>query len=402
MNRLRKWIALLLVSVAILSASLQGAASMGLSSDDTSIGSDDLPGSSPLDDDDEDDEDEDDNEGRDNDDDDEDEPDDDDDERDNDDDDERDNDDDDEDEDDDDFRREEREVKVELEDDEVTIKLESKTQERKDEVKVRFQGREAQLKVSFEKEAAEGEEVEMRITFRRVVEFNDTDGDGAFSPIGDEMVQAFAVEQLTLTRLSLEPFVIDGSEGRRVDVSYAFPGFENSTFGLVFWIFGNFTFLNGVPVAPSEVKIDILLTNFPFREDNSSVAVDLMVKTEFEVEAGTVPSLDEVIARGEEFAAFFRWAPNATVDGQDVDVGSTIVRESLEAERELGEAEFEKKVHLFLAYPRGEAIVHDPTVGVMAIPPLITQAPPALGFAIGLATALLLVLGVWVLSRRRH
>ncbi|MFQ5911034.1 MAG: hypothetical protein ACE5IJ_10000 [Thermoplasmata archaeon] len=396
MSGLRKWMVLLLVALAILSASLQGAASeVGIFGGEISGFDDQNSGINPHHDDADEGSRSDDDEGGD-------------DERVGSDADHSGPSDDEGDEDDeseleadesDDFEREEREVKIEIEGEEVTIKLESRNAERKDEIKVHFDAREGRMKVSFETEAAREEEVEMRITFRRLVEFIDSNGDGAFSPLDDDVIQSFLVEELSLIELNQAPFSRDGVEGRKISVLYALPGPEDATFGLIFWVFGSFTFVNGIPVAPTEAKIDILINNFPFEEEGSGVAMDLVVKTEFEVE--TSQELDDIMARGEEYAAFFQWSSSATVDGDTVPVESQVVRVEVEAEEEEDGGEFEKKVRLFLSYPQGMEIVHDPKVGIMAI------VIPANGksftvYTIGLATALLLVLGVWAINRRRR
>ncbi len=387
---MRKWLVLLLVISALISASTQGLAAGNSPlwqnrSDDNDPG----PVLSSHDDDEDEEDDSDDNSGLGND------------ENDEDDEDEE----DDEDDEDDDDEDEEREVKVEVEDNEVTIKLESKGPGRKDEVKVHFDADEGQMKVSFEHEDATEEEVEMRIIFHKLIEFLDTNGDGAFSPLDDEVVQDFLVEELAVDELSTGAFEVDGKVGQQVNVNYTFPGTENGNFSLVFWVFGQFTFVNGVPVRPSEAKIDIHIEDFPFLEEESSVAVGLIVKTEFEIEDEDV-TFDELLAQGQEHAAFFRWADEAEVDGVNQPVTSTRVSEKIEVELEPDEGEFENKTRLFLAYVRGSEIIHDPTVGIMAITPipivLPVGGPNLAAFGIGLGTVILLVLGVWAFNRRRR
>ncbi len=388
---MRKWLALLLVASALIAFSAQGLAvatdlgrQEGLDNVDGSVGL--TPDNGDDDDDDDedpsDDDGSDDNSGSGN----------------GDDDDEDDEDDEDEDDEDED---EEREVKVEVEDHEVTIKLESKGPDQKDEVKVHFDADEGQMKVSFEREASAEEEVEMRVTFHRVIEFEDADGDGAYSPLDDDLVREFFVEGLAVEDLTSGPFEVDGKVGQRIMVNYTFPGAGN--FSLVFWVFGQFAFVNGVPVRPSEAKIDIHIEDFPFLKDESLVAVDLIVKTEFEIESEDVTA-DELIARGEEHTAFFRWASEATVDDVTKPVNSTLVSEKIKVEIESDEGEFENRTRLFLTYARGAVIVHDPTVGIAAVVPMVPflEGPSLTAFGIGVGTVFLLVLGVWAFNRRRR
>lgn len=312
----------------------------------------------------------------------------------------------DEDEDDDEFEEEEREVKVETTDDEVSIELESKSEEREDEVKIEFEAAEGQMTVSFESEQEESEEieteVEMRVEFREVLEFVDENGDGAFN-VGEEVLQSFLIESLEI--LSLDQSVIEDPEGHQVQVLYAFPEPSEGTLELVFSIFGVPSQLNGLLVVPTEAKIDIVVRDFPFDATDSRLAIDVEFRTEFELETTEEVDLGTIMAQGEEFAAFFEPLPTATVDGTEETVEVTVIEERIEAESGGDEGEFEKRVRLFMAYSQGSVIIHDPLVGIMTVAALVLPGvprPSLLAYGVGLGTALLLVLGVWVLNERRR
>lgn len=293
----------------------------------------------------------------------------------------------------------ERVVEVDAAAREVSITLRSETVGVKDDVQVLYEAPKGQLTVSFEREGSGEEEVEMRVTFRSVDEVV-TDAD---APFGFVALQRHPLADLPLVALGQEDFTADnGAIGKKVTATYTLPGTGDGTFGLVFWVFGEFAVVDGVPVRPSEVKVDIHIVDFPFRDGASSVAVNLAVKTELEVEVGGASTLSEIEARGEGFAAFFRWADRTTVDDMDRPVTSVTLRESMQAELEPGEAEFQRKVHLLLVYPQGASIVHDPTVGVEPLAsPVPSSGPSPLALASGVASASLLVLGGWAAHRRR-
>ncbi|MEE9181707.1 MAG: hypothetical protein V3U33_03980 [candidate division NC10 bacterium] len=389
MTGLKRWIVLLLVALAALSFSMHGVAS----------GPDVLgnPGSGVLDvlgdvllplNGDDDDEDDEDDEGGDEDEEEEDEEE------------EDDEDEEDEEDDEDDFEEEEREVKVTITDDEVTIELESKSEEREDEVKIQFEASEGQMKLSFESESEGSDgletEVEMRVDFRRIVEFLDENENGF--DLDDEVLQSFPIESLEILELTqsvLEP------EGREVRVRYAFPTGQDAEFELVFKIFGIPTELDGILVPPTGAKIDIHVTNFPFGPPDSRLAIDLELRTEFELEDPSGVDLGTIVAAGANFAAFFKPLPMATVNGAPATVTITEIALRMEAEADGDEGEFEDRVRLVLAYsPQGD-IVHDPLVGVSAIPTSLVEGFPLVAFAIGLGTALLLVGVVATFTRRR-
>ncbi len=288
----------------------------------------------------------------------------------------------------------------------VDIGLESNTSDGGDEVKVQFGTVAAQLKVSFETLAPQREEVEMRIEFRDHVEFEDRDGDGAFSPLDDEVIQWMRVSNLSvLSPPEVGPFPADSVTGQQVNITYGFPEHASGTFDLIFRVFGLPTQVDGLLLGPTETKIDIRFTDFPFVSDTSQLALGLDIRTNFELEVDPSLTFDQVNATGEEFAAFFRWMPEAVlVDGNETKAEVTIVRVSRAVEIRGGEGEFESELRLFLAYPRGSEIVHDPIVGILAvasIPPLPVPVPNLTTYAIGLGTALLLVVGLWALHRRR-
>ncbi len=120
----------------------------------------------------------------------------------------------------DDFEEEEREVKVTITDDEVTIELESKSKEREDEVRIQFEASEGRMKLSFESESEASDgletEVEMRVDFRRIVEFLD-ENENSFD-LDDEVLQSFPIESLEILELTQGVLDPDAYRSRAGDV----------------------------------------------------------------------------------------------------------------------------------------------------------------------------------------
>lgn len=300
-----------------------------------------------------------------------------------------------------------RGVNVTIEGDDVNIELESQSPDRDDEVKVQYGADVARLKVSFETLGPLREEVEMRIEFRDLVEFEDTDGDGAFSLLEDEILRWLRVETLGIVRPPENSTVsTDSIIGQQINVNYGFPGSATGTFELIFRVFGLPTQVDGLFLGPTETKIDIRFTDFPFASDTSQLALGLDVKTNFELEMDPSLLFDQINATGEDFAAFFRWMPDAVLVDEIASAAKvTVIREAKEVDLLADVGELESELRLFLAYPRGAVIVHDPIVGIAAvdlIPEILVPGPSLATYAIGLATAIFLVLGMWALYRRRR
>ncbi len=300
-----------------------------------------------------------------------------------------------------------RELNVTIRDGDVDIGLGSNASDGGDEVKVQFVSRVAELKVSFQTLTPLREEVELRIEFRDLVEFEDRNGDGAFSPLNDEILQWLLVETLSSPKPpEAGNFSVDSITGKQINVTYAFPESATGTFDLIFRVFGLPTQIDGLFLGPTETKIDIRFTDFPYTSDTSQLALGLDVRTNFGLEMDPTLASAQINATGDEFAAFFRWMPDAVfVDGNATKAGVTVVRESNSVEALARGGEVDSELRLFLAYPRGSQIVHDPVVGitgVSVIPGLPSVPVPSLiTYTIGLATALFLVVGLWALHRRR-
>ncbi len=305
-----------------------------------------------------------------------------------------------------DLEDEEWELNVTIRDGDVDIGLGSNASDGGDEVKVQFVSRVAELKVSFQTLTPLREEVELRIEFRDLVEFEDRNGDGAFSPLNDEILQWMLVETLSSPKPpEAGNFSVDSITGQQINITYAFPDSATGTFDLIFRVFGFPTQVDGLFLGPTETKIDIRFTDFPYTSDTSQLALGLDVRTNFGLEMDPTLAFDQINATGDEFAAFFRWMPDAVfVDGNATKAGVTVVRESTSVEALARGGEVESELRLFLAYPRGSQIVHDPVVGITGvniIPSLPVPVPSLVTYAIGLATAIFLVVGLWTLHRRR-
>ncbi|KXB02938.1 hypothetical protein AKJ45_03015 [candidate division MSBL1 archaeon SCGC-AAA261F19] len=114
----------------------------------------------------------------------------------------------------------------------------------------------------------------------------------------------------------------------------------------------------GENVMPNEVKIDIEITNFPYRENDSKLALKTELESELEVEEQKREIEDtdeeEVQITSGNYGGFFSWKKTAQVDGVSKPVKSTnIFDDPEEGDREL-----------YLIYEHGDSIVHDPKIGV--------------------------------------
>ncbi|MCJ2519851.1 MAG: hypothetical protein LN412_02740, partial [Candidatus Thermoplasmatota archaeon] len=111
----------------------------------------------------------------------------------------------------------------------------------------------------------------------------------------------------------------------------------------------------------------------------------------------------------ERYEGFFGWSKMAEVDGDPAQVNSTVSNVETELEPE-GDLEVERTI--VLSYPRGEEILHDPVLGVSAVPllPPPSERPElpepvavfnTFGYAIMVGVSSLFVVATLLARRRR-
>ncbi len=292
----------------------------------------------------------------------------------------------------DEFESASREVEVETDDDAFEMRSFG---EDGDRIRLRFEAPDAELRLDFVILDTNLTEVQLEIAFEAVMEFVDANGNGAYD-LGETVVQQFRVDDMSFEVLTPE-YLVDGN---KIAVEYT----SEFTFRLTFWIFGNETLLNGTLVKPTHVKFDIGIEGFPFEMENSSLAVQMELKTEVDptMDANASTSLEELQAIAERYAGFFRWSTMAEVDGVLRPVNSTVVKVESEVDSQATE-ELEVKRIIVLAYPQGEIILHDPVVGITLarLPGAIVSLLSTFAYGLMLGVSALFVVGTLLARRRR-
>lgn len=278
--------------------------------------------------------------------------------------------------DDDDRDRDSRKLRLDVDDGKATIKLAREIAGLEDAVKIAFDTRKARIEVKHEMENATTEsESKLEARFLSLLEYVDADGDGAYDP-GETVASAWSLsdsgrDAKIPTNGTVDWRGVDVSDvttgnvtGKKLSSRASFG--PNATFGLDFFVYGTFTHFGDHSLLPTEAKIDIIIEHYPYVRPDSALAliVDLKAKEEFENEEGDDEDgpgvFSEMSAGNLSFRLIFTWLPNATVDGVDRDVRSTVLKER----EEIGDDEIAHKARVAIGYPRGDRIVHDPTVGV--------------------------------------
>ncbi len=241
------------------------------------------------------------------------------------------------------------------------------------------------------------------LEFRRILEYRDADGNGTYDP-GEPVVQEVRLSQ------PASPFT-EISASRRDGSNIALPFNWNLS-----WESGNITqgalsagdalleallsfliivgtsapmnftvgaslFLQpnthkGIPLTPSQLKLDLHLAPLSYVEADTALALEVALRSaQYRFQANVTGTSQSIYTSSQAAEAFFTWSENVTVDGQTRRVGSTRLQPD------------NSTVLLYLSYPRGDVILHDPVLGVSlaqggsSAPPTPPEVPQPIPFS---------------------
>ncbi len=193
-------------------------------------------------------------------------------------------------------------------------------------------------------------ELQMSLVFEEVMEYVDEDGNGMWSP-GEEIVQVLNLDDYTFTPPQVTQLVSE-VKGYRIETMTT----GDFVFKLVSYSYEGKTTHDGMELLPTDMKFDIIIQNFPYAEDDTKIALKIDIETEIEIEGHYTSSSEKHIEiESSEAAAFFSWSAKCEVDGASGDVLSSSIT-----------TDEDGQPYMYLFYPRGDNIVHDPILGVNA------------------------------------
>lgn len=253
-----------------------------------------------------------------------------------------------------------------------------------------------EFKVGFETETATNEtEREFEVQFRELIEYLDVNSNGVYDDSIDTDIQTLELD-------TFEPIVYTLENTANGPVHIIDVLTTDGVFGARVYAVGDFTEVNGSVIAPTQVKIDVMIWDFNFTDVDSLLALKVELGSEMETSFDGETE-DEEDGRAVDEAAidvlmtdlngFFSWKESAEIDGVTHAVNSSI-HEVTSTEQEI-----------YLNYPQGSEIIHDPKIGfenllLVGSPLPIVQvlADNILPISVGLA---IVVVGLIIVVKRR-
>lgn len=212
----------------------------------------------------------------------------------------------------------------------------------------------AEFNVEFETESTTNEtEREFEVQFVELVEYLDVNGNGVYDDSIDTDLR-------TVELVSFEPLVymVENTADGPVHIIDVLT--TDGVFGARVYAVGDFTEINGSLIVPTQVKIDVMIMNFNFTDVSSQLALKVELSTGVETsfddstedeDEGRAVSEAEMDILLTDVTGFFSWKESAEIDGTTYPVNSSI-HEVTATEQEI-----------FLNYPQGNEIIHDPKIG---------------------------------------
>ncbi len=263
---------------------------------------------------------------------------------------------------DDDFEQEnKREVSVEYSPYEVQISsaISNSVNENEFQIQVKVGSDGLRFEIEYDEDNDENEtEIEFDVSITEIIEFRDLSGDGAYNDTED-------VEQV-LTLEDFKPIVYSLDTIDNTSVHVLFIETEDGVFTSTLYISSEFVNVSGVIVAPTQMKIDIGIHDFNYTELDTQLALQIELESELEVdyedeedtedeEYGHAENEQEITINLDSYSGFFSWVETVVVD--DIEYNVTITPFVTGSEDSI----------MYINYPRGTEIIHDPKIGIEGI-----------------------------------
>jgi hypothetical protein len=289
-----------------------------------------------------------------------------------------------------------RKVEIEFSDNEVYIEssLESDGISNEFDVKIEVRDEGIMIKFEFEVDNETLEtEIEYKILVSEIIEFIDTSADGFYNDSIDQEVQVLKLDEFKLINYTTEVISNDTVHIFSIET-------VDEVFSATVYVTTEFTIVNDVIVSPNQLKIDFGIHNFNYTEPDSVLALKVKLESEMDVdyenddetedeEYNHANNEQEVEILAGDYIGFFSWIETAMVDGVEQVVNATPIEFS------------EGENRMYLSYPRGTEIIHDPKVGIANILQIQTSAVGSNEILIISAVAILTVTGLTVLFRKK-
>ncbi|MFW6117588.1 MAG: hypothetical protein ACOC6G_03290 [Thermoproteota archaeon] len=293
----------------------------------------------------------------------------------------------------DDEKEEQEKRELEIESSDGTAKVESKMEREgmENEFEIYLSSEEGvSIELKYENETdQESEETEvelnLRVQFLTLVEYTDEDGSDTLTE-NDTVINEMGLTDLSYNPPQVTPVVSEDGE-----TGYGFETVSqgNFAFNITAVFFPTYAVVDSSLVTPTETKITISITDYPFEQEDSLLALQVNADSKMEIDKETETTDSEVKVTSDTANGYFSWVKWVMVDGENRTVTHSFTMS-------------EEETLINLCYPQGTNIIHDPKlgIGIKTLVPtdIFTLVTPQLIIATG-ATAIAIMAVAAILTR---
>ena len=262
----------------------------------------------------------------------------------------------------------EREYHLEKKDKEFKLESEAKAGDQKDEIEIELKaGGDDELEFELEYFTRTGNvetSLEFEFEFERLIEYKENGTELGYQE-GEE------VSEMEIGKQGWKNLVYQTVNQTEVIIAETSDG----VFSMVIRYSASIIKERNFTLTPNSLKIDVIITDFPYTQAGTSLAIESKIETSaqkeikestFEEENGFSEREKEVKLIAGEYAGYFSWAEFAIADGKEINVTSSSIQDDDE-ETDLEPGQTSSKLYFSFIVADAKKIVWDPKLGVISV-----------------------------------
>ncbi|MHA2089719.1 MAG: hypothetical protein ACW98K_02570 [Candidatus Kariarchaeaceae archaeon] len=264
-----------------------------------------------------------------------------------------------------------RRLDVDIEDDKIEIKSELESGDNKDKFEVEFDvgsSDEAEFDLRYYTETSAAEtKLRYRVKFEGIIEFRENVTGNSTQFDGYQKGEEVSFYEIGKTGWNDLAYSLNSAGMYTITAKTS-----DNVFTLTMFIAESVVHLENNSFTPNSVKIDIGITNFPYSENNTSLAIQTQVKSEAEQsirsetedeENDFAEEESEIRLKSSNAEGYFSWVEYANADSLQVPVLASSLADSTDDE-DLEPGESSSRIYFSFAVSDANDIVWDPKIGV--------------------------------------
>ena len=201
--------------------------------------------------------------------------------------------------------------------------------------------------------------IKFEVMFRGFIEYVDLNNNGVYDHEIDHLIDDYGLHSWQPLTYSLTPISNDSN------LHYFLLTTTDGVFAAHIYFVEEFIYVDDILITPTQVKIDIEITDFNYANESSQLALITKLRSETydyeeredtkDEEDGYASEEKEVFIENDIYTGIFSWKETALVDGVEMEVKTN----NLEVDVKDEDIQI-----LLINYPRGNHIYHDPKIGI--------------------------------------